>query len=206
MRTALMLMAALALAAARGEMASESDIRKRNRSRREMAELVARRNALKERIRLAEVTAETLNVTAELMEGVRKFPPQEREHLSELRSFEAGAPKAIAKGEKDASACVHRWLTLSEGRRYRFFAGVRAEDVQGTNVKFGLMVPMPNNGPTQWPSASVGSGTFDWRDVSFDYDLPAGVTSVLLLYGLESGSGKVEFRDVTVMEVSRVFE
>jgi len=187
------------------EEASEEDIRRRNRGRREAAELEAKRNELKDRIRQSLETAETLNVTAELMEGVRKFPPVERERLSEVCVFEAGLAKAIDKKPEEKAACVHRWMTLDEGRRYRFVAEAKAEDVKDTSIKFGLMVHQPS-GQTLWPSASVGSGTFDWRQVSFDFTMPAGAASVLLLYGLEGGSGHVEFRDVTVYEISRTLE
>jgi len=196
------------LAAATVSFAKEADenmLRQRNASRREITELEKRRNALKESIRAQLEAAETLTITAELMEGARKFPPVERERQSEIRAFEAGVSKTVEKAAGDKSNCVHRWMTLDEGRRYRFRAEVRAEDVKGADIKFGLMVPRPS-GSSDWPSASVGSGSFEWRLVSFDYLMPSGSSSVLLLYGLEGGSGKVEFRDVTVSELSRTLE
>lgn len=205
MKTLVLVMLSLvALATFAGE-ASEADIRRRNRSRKEAAELEAKRNALKEKIRRQLDAAETLTVTAELMEGARKFPPVERERLSEIRVFEPGLAKAVVKTAAEKSKCVQRWMTLDEGRRYRFVAEAKAEDVEGTSVKFGLMVSLPS-GKVLWPAASVGSGTFDWRQVSFDFEMPSGAASVLLLYGLESGSGRVEFRDVTVYELSRALE
>jgi len=194
-----------AVAVAFAKEADEATLRQRNQSRREMAELERKRNAIKESIRAQLEAAETLTVTAELMEGVRKFPPSERERQSELHVFEAGVARSVVKAAGEKSNCVHRWLTLGEGHRYRFRADVRAEDVKGTEIKFGLMVPSPD-GKTRWPSASVGSGSFEWRTVSFDYLMPAGSNSALLLYGLEGGSGRVEFRDVTVSELSRVLE
>lgn len=205
MKPLYLMMFAMLAAVVFAEEASESDISRRNRYRKEAAELEAKRNALKDRIRIELETAETLNVTAELMEGVRKFPPVERERLSEIREFEVGVPRTVRKAASDKSTCVHRWVTLDEGRRYRFAADVKAEDVKDTSVKFGLMVPMPN-GKTKWPGCSVGSGTFDWRRITFDYEIPAGAGHVLLLYGLESGSGEVAFRDVSVFEISRVLE
>jgi len=202
----MLMLAVLALAAVvEGKEADEASIKRRNQCRREMTELVKRRNAYKESIRSQLEAAETLTVTAELMEGVRKFPPVERERQSELHVYEAGVARPICKAADEKANCVHRWLTLEEGHRYRFIAEVRAENVTDTSIKFGLMVPKPD-GKTQWPSASVGSGSFDWRTVSFDYLMPAGSVSALLLYGLEGGAGKVEFRDVTVYELSRVLE
>lgn len=185
--------------------ASETDLRRRNQLRREVAELEARRNALKGKIRTQLEAAETLTVTAELMEGARKLPPVARERLSELHSYEVDVPRTQTKTAAEKAQCVHRWLTLEETRRYRFTAEVKAEDVRETHVKFGLMVPQPS-GKTLWPAASVGAGTFDWRLVTFDFEVPAGAGNALLLYGLESGSGKVSFRNVTVYEISRVLD
>ena len=190
-----------ALASAAGE-ASEADVRRRNDSLREAAELEAKRNAIKECIRHDLEAAETLVTTAELMEGVRKTPPREVERLSEKFAYETDEPKTFVKTESDKRMCTHRWIKLDEGRHYRFRAEVRAEDVKGTVVKFGLMVPRPD-GDTRWAVADIGAGTFDWRPVTFDYTMPVGSSSALFLYGLEAGSGTAGFRNVTVCEVTQ---
>ena len=198
-------MVMLAASALRAGEASEAEIARRNRLCREAAECEAERNALKERIRADREAAWTLGVTAELMEGVRESPPVERERLVDLHRFESGTERVVTKAAADKANCVHRWLTLQEGRRYRFRAEAKAEDVRDASVKFGLMVSVPWQ-KTQWPDCKVGSGTFDWRGISFDYEVPAGAGSVLLFYGLESGSGRVSFRNVVVSEISRVLE
>lgn len=205
MKTVCLLSLLLLTTSATAEEASEADVQRRKECSAEASRLEAKRNALKDSIRSRLRTAETLNAVADLMEGKRQSSPVEDERLSVVRTFETDVPKSIVKSKEDKATCVHRWMTLDEGRRYRFTAEVRAEDVKGVNVKFGLMVPQ-RSGKTLWPSASVGTGSFDWRTVSFDFEIPSGAGNVLLLYGLEGGTGKVEFRNVTVCEVSQVLK
>lgn len=185
--------------------ASETDLKRRRLYRQEASALESRRNELKERIRQMTEAAETLTVTAELMEGTRRYPPVERERISELHTYEDAQPVTLTKAAGEKATCARRWLTLEEGHTYRLTAEVKADSVKDTSIKFGLMVPMTTSS-TRWPGASVGAGTFDWRVVSFDFTLPSGARSALLLYGLESGSGTVAFRNVSVSEVSRVLE
>ena len=65
--------------------------------------------------------------------------------------------------------------------------------------KFQLMVK--TSGKTQWPAASIGGGTFDWKQLSFAYDVPYDAHSISLMLGLEKVSGTIYFRDLRVESV-----
>jgi hypothetical protein len=47
-----------------------------------------------------------------------------------------------------------------------------------------------------WPQAAIGTGTFDWRRISFSLRVPTNATSATLVRGLEQVTGKVWFDDV----------
>jgi hypothetical protein len=92
-----------------------------------------------------------------------------------------------------------RWLKVPEGKTIVFSIWVKAENVTGTQIKFGLMISN-GKGKYKWPAANVGAGSFDWYKVSFSTVIPFGAKRCLLMYGLEKGIGKVYFKDLK-MEV-----
>ncbi len=65
-------------------------------------------------------------------------------------------------------------------------------------TKFGLMVR--HGDKTAWPDAPAQQGSFEWKELRFDYDVPFGVKKVELLLGLQGASGTVWFKELT-MEV-----
>ena len=188
-------------------VADEADgLYERNKElRRDVAALRTEVNALADECVRLEKTAETL--TAELMDGRRRTLPKLVEEIVEtVAEFETGVEHAIVVPEGGKRSVVHRWLgdKVKPGSKYRFECMMKAEDVKGCeNIKFGGFVGV-TGGSTQWPSSPVGAGTFDWRKVSLDYLVPAG-GRLTLLYGIESGYGKVWVKDVKVFHISESF-
>jgi len=192
----------LAMAAVADEA---NELYERNKElRRDVAALRTEVNALADECVRLEKTAETLTLTAELMDGRRRTLPKLVEEIVEtVAEFETDVERAIVVPEGGKRSVVHRWLgdKVRPGSKYRFECMMKAEDVKGCeHIKFGGFVGV-TGGSTQWPSSSVGAGTFDWRKVSFDYLVPAG-GRFTLLYGIESGYGKVWVKDVKVFRIS----
>ena len=84
----------------------------------------------------------------------------------------------------------------------RFSAQIKAENISKPPAghlggKFGLMVSR-NDGKTEWPAATIGGGSFDWKQVSFTADIPYGVRSVAIMLGLQGVTGRILFRDLKV--------
>lgn len=159
-------------------------------------------NALSDECVRLERTAETLALTAELMDGRRRNLPKLVEKIETVAAFETDSERLIEVPPGGKRNVVHRWIgeRVKPGSKYRFECLMKAEDVKGCeHVKFGGFVAV-KGGKTQWPSASIGAGTFGWRRVSFDYLVPAG-GNFCLVYGIESGSGKVWVKDVKAFRV-----
>lgn len=183
------------------DMSNSPNAARRDAYRRQAAELETKCNAIKDRIRQSLRSTETMTIRAELLEGVLKFAPHVRERLSELHAYEEGSAKVVT----GPGPCLKRELMLESGCRYRVTAQVKAENVKGTSVVLRLHAPFADGSAVQ-ASADIGSGTFDWRSVAFDFEAPAGVGLSSLLYGFEGGTGTASFRDVTVYSVARTLE
>ena len=182
------------------EQATEEEWALRDRLRQEVRDMELRRNALVDQIRIREEAAETLSTAALLMTGEMESPPAPAEESLVLcAAYETENPCVLVGNGKHN--CRHLWMNLREGARYRCLASVRAEDVRGVKgVKFGMMLARAD-GQRDWPSARLGAGTYDWMDVAFEFAAPAGCRKGMLLYGLEGGEGRVEFKDVRIMEI-----
>lgn len=68
--------------------------------------------------------------------------------------------------------------------------------VQWGGGKFQLWVKTPAK--SYWPDAGIGGGTFDWKPLTFFYDVPFDATAITLFLGLEKVSGTIYFRDLKV--------
>lgn len=190
------------LAPVRGAaVAEDPNAARRDTYRRQAAELEAKCNAIKDRIRRSQKSAETMTLRAEMLEGVRKFAPRVRERLSELHAYEEGEAKVVT----GPGPCLRRELMLEAGCRYRVTAQVKAENVKGASIVLRLHAPFADGSALQ-AAADIGAGSFDWRSVSFDFEAPSGVGLSALEYGLESGTGSASFRDVTVYSVAHTLE
>ena len=178
-----------------------SDPLERNRSlRRELAELQTRKNALLEESARLKETKETLETTRDLLSGKLEKPPADHPNENVLYRFETERPNVIDNTKSGKRSVVHRWLKLEPGKTYLFEGMIRLEhSEQVKNIKFGGFVPV-SGGKTQWPACEVGAGKFDWRKCSFTYRLPHGAR-FCLIYGLEQGTGRVLFKNITVSEV-----
>lgn len=177
-----------------------------NECRRLEKEAVALRmrvNELTDDYMGCEKSAEILDVTGELMTGKRLVPPSGARRFVPVAAFETNAVKVLDNTATGKQMVEIKFLgqSLKAGTEYRFSCKMKAENVKGSeNIKFGGYITFASGAETQWPAASVGAGTFDWTEVSFDYVLPTGA-NVGILYGLESGVGRVSVRDVTVSEI-----
>lgn len=173
----------------------------RNRSlRRELAELQARKNSLLEESARLKETKETLETTRDLLSGKLEKPPVDHPNGNVLYRFETDRPNVIDNTKSGKRSVIHRWLKLDPGKTYLFEGMIRLEHSnQVKNVKFGGFVPV-SGGKTQWPACQVGTGKFDWRKCSFTYRLPQGA-KFCLIYGLEQGTGRVLFKNITVSEL-----
>lgn len=179
----------------------------RNRAlQKDVAELRTRVNGLADACVRMERTIEVLGVTRDLMSGRLRTPPKRVERTTRVAAFETEAPRVLTKTSDAKRAIEMRWLkTLQPGTKYRCTCEMKAQNVKGCeHIKFGGFVPV-KGGPTQWPAAAVGAGTFDWRTIAFDYVLPSGGT-FCLVYGLEAGTGTVWVRNVTVDEVAERYD
>lgn len=190
-------------------VAGETDgLYERNKElKRTVAEMRAEVNALSDECVRLEQTAETLKFTADLMGGKRRTLPKLVETVETVAEFETATERFIEVPEGGKRDVVMHWIgeKVKPGSTYRFECMMKAEDVKGCeNIKFGGFVPV-KGGSTKWPGASVGAGTFDWRKVSFDYLVPAGA-NFCLIYGIESGHGKVWIKDVKVSLLSEHLE
>ena len=182
-------------------VAEDPNAARRDTYRRQAAELEAKCNAIKDRIRRNQKLVEKMTLRAEMLEGVRKFAPSVRERQSELHAYEEGEAKVVT----GPGPCIRRELMLESGCRYRVTAQVKAENVKGTSIVLRLHAPCADGSALQ-ASADIGAGTFDWRSVAFDFEAPSGVGLSSLEYGLESGTGSASFRDVTVYSVAHTLE
>lgn len=203
MRGSAIIVALIAMIAFCGVAAEGDALYERNKAlRKEVAELRLKVNAAEDECVRLEKSVKTLDTTRELMTGKRKTPPKMVEKMVQIAAFhDNGEEKSFVRTDAGEKAIEMHWLSgMKVGAKYRCECLMAAEDVKGCkHIKFGAMVGVPGQ-TTQWPAASVGAGTFQWRKVSFDYVFPSGA-SFCLLYGIESGTGKVTVKDVKVFEV-----
>lgn len=87
------------------------------------------------------------------------------------------------------------------GMRLRCTVKAKGENISKPPVqwgggKFQLWVKTPEK--SYWPDAGIGGGTFDWRPLTFFYDVPFDATAITLFLGLEKVSGSIYFRDLRV--------
>ncbi|MCC5843076.1 MAG: cellulase family glycosylhydrolase [Verrucomicrobia bacterium] len=88
------------------------------------------------------------------------------------------------------------------GSRVQVQARLRAENVSRPPHPWnGVKVMLHTAGPSRedYPQALLGTGGFDWLDASFTARIPADVTTVRLLLGLEEVSGTVWIDRVNVI-------
>ncbi len=109
----------------------------------------------------------------------------------------AGAPSSTVVG-------VTLPVEAMQGYLVRGSAQVRAENVSSrpnpwNGIKCMLALEMPDR--KLWPQAEIGTGTFDWRQVSFTVRVPTNARSARLLLGLEQVTGRVWFDDVKFVVV-----
>ena len=113
-----------------------------------------------------------------------------------------GKPALVINSDGKTGAVVLLWLKTDDvaGGEVKFSVLAKAEDISKPAAahlggKFGLMMK-DGNGKTQWPAASVGGGSFDWKLLCFTVDIPYGVQSVAVMLGIQGCSGRILFRSL----------
>ena len=194
--TLLLMAAGLALLPARGENPLE-----RNRAlQAQVRELERELDELRGQAARLQATQTTLETTRRLIAGEIRRAPGVQGRKVEVGRFEQERGLVIDNRSDGKRQVIHRWLKLQPGRTYRFEGQFRIEDGKALQpVKFGGFVPVQGK-PTQWPAASLGKDSCDWRPCSFEYTIPFG-GSFCLIYGIENGAGRVLFRDIAVFEI-----
>ena len=104
------------------------------------------------------------------------------------------------------SAMARRSLPVERlrGCVIRVAGVVRAEGVSDRPQPWNgvkLMLPITSPGGTLYPQAKIGTGTFDWKPVSFIIRIPSDAATAILHLGLEEVTGKVWFDDIRVTVV-----
>jgi endoglucanase len=101
------------------------------------------------------------------------------------------------------SATMQIAIPVEKMRGYlvRFSALVKAENVSNkpqswNGIKFMAATAAPEG--NLWPQAEIGTGTFDWRPVGFQFRVPDDATQVRLTLGLEQVSGRAWYDDIQV--------
>ena len=127
--------------------------------------------------------------------------------FASVQTLEDGRPALVVvypASDGKTNPCLLLWLKTDDvaGAKVRFSAQIKAENISKPPAghlggKFGLMVSR-NDGKTEWPAATIGGGSFDWKQVSFTADIPYGVRSVAIMLGLQGVTGRILFRDLKV--------
>ncbi|MCX8107559.1 MAG: glycoside hydrolase family 5 protein, partial [Verrucomicrobiae bacterium] len=95
-------------------------------------------------------------------------------------------------------------VDVVRGRLVRVTAMVKAEGVTAKPKPWNgikCMLVMEASDRKLWPQAEIPTGTFDWQRAAFTARVPANVTSVRLVLGLEAVAGKVWFDNIKVVAV-----
>jgi hypothetical protein len=108
---------------------------------------------------------------------------------------------------KQKKTVLEIWLPVEKlvGKKVICSVKVKGENISPVKVhylggKFMLMIKRSNN-KTDWPDASIGTGTFDWKEVNFSTNIPFDASGCLLVLGLQGVTGTIYFRDLKVEAV-----
>lgn len=129
--------------------------------------------------------------------GSNDYPP----FAENVKDGEVEVLKITGEGGKNN--CVVRWFSTKEfagmkGRKVTLSVMVKGENIAGDGQsKFMLMVPLADK-RTDWPQAQIGLGSFDWRQVTFTYDIPVTTNGMALLLGLQGPTGAIFFKNLKV--------
>jgi len=104
-------------------------------------------------------------------------------------------------GALNAAAYIPLDVAKVRGHRLVVSANVKATDVvkppqPWNGVKVMLVVKSPKG--DQYDQLPDVHGTFDWRDIRFNSDVPANATSVTLVLAIENTSGTADFDNVKI--------
>jgi hypothetical protein len=101
-----------------------------------------------------------------------------------------------ADAEPNWVSVVRSRMSITPGAKYKITAWARAENATG-RVGWFLHVGSPTNTMMYAPIEETGAGTYDWRQVTFEFVVPEGATSMTMGTVLR-GHGTAWFDDVTI--------
>ncbi len=185
---------------------AEEDIHRKNeRLTAELKELRMRANALSTENEKEAKTIRVLGFTRELMDGTRKTPPKVR--VVEEVVYEGGWDKPIffdctEKTKPD----MKKWMALKPGSTYQFTCEVKGENIQGgEGAQFQSYIPVLGGSPFWYGSKKTGTGSFDWRKMSFRFVMPHG-GSFMFLFGPNKSTGRIWYRNIRGVELKEIYE
>jgi len=173
-----------------------------------------------------EIQIAALDATNQLVSGEIQTPPKEIQRaetviwdykLESRKEYlgDNGYPKfaenvkdgdiSVLKivGEEKKNNCLVKYfpkddLEKIKGRKITCTIMVKGENIEGKGaVKFMLMVGLPDK-KTDWPDAQIGRGSFDWRSVSFSYNVPIDTKSIAMVIGLQGPVGTVYYKNMKI--------
>lgn len=92
-----------------------------------------------------------------------------------------------------------------KGKKLKLSINVKADKVSNPKkhylgIKFMLYLTI--NGKKLYPGAKGGGGTFNWKTLTFSYDVPFNVPDTALLHlGLQGVTGTVYYRDLKITAI-----
>jgi len=110
----------------------------------------------------------------------------------------------IAATTRQGSHTVATQLDLSpyRGKMITVRARIRAAAVSQPAESWNGIKLMLNfktaSGGEQWPGCRIGSGSFEWKTVSFTTTLPEDIGAANLMLGLQDSTGTVSFDDLRI--------
>ncbi|MDD3154415.1 MAG: hypothetical protein PHS41_06060 [Victivallaceae bacterium] len=113
--------------------------------------------------------------------------------------------KALKIQSPPGAQSVSRSLRVPEGKRIRVSIWLKGENVVKADQNYfngtRLGGVLKENGKLLYPAAPASVGTFDWRKVSFETNVPFGSKDIWLTIGLAGATGTVWARDLVVEEL-----
>jgi len=204
------------------------DLFEENRGlKKELAEQQSQLQTLHQKNQSLKIDIESLKVTNDLITGRIGSPPKDAPvsqiavwdyKLDSSRDYLGGSWPRCAKTVKDGEAAVlkivrtpddrgktvvEKWFSKEElekirGKRITCMVTCKGERIEGENsAAFTLMIPVHQR-KTEWSGASIGKGSFDWRQLKLGYSVPLDAKGVLLVFGMQGHTGTIYFKDLRV--------
>lgn len=134
---------------------------------------------------------------------IYSFPLHSLKGFSRKNRVDVSDGCTVMESDGQNSVIATRWLPIPAGRSVCITVKAKGESVAGLHkrrldgLRLGAMYS--RDGKTRWENAVPCLGTFDWSEMKLQFDLPAGIESVLVVFGLpKETAGKAWFKDLQV--------